>query len=138
MNFSAALAKFANPHDEEQLRALEQAATSQGSTPLATDEIQAVLDLYERFPDEDGHGIFWSLLHAVEASAGYEDALFDSVSRAPGEFNVMLVGRLANAGIVRIAGRDLLALLKAVAKRTDVSERARETAQGFLDDREAP
>lgn len=50
----------------------------------------------------------------------------------------MLVGRLANAGIVRIVGHDLLALLRAVAKRTDVSERARETAQGFLDDQEAP
>ena len=96
------------------------------------------MDLYERFPDEDGHGIFWSLLHAVEASAGYEDALIDSVSRAPGEFNVVLVGRLANAGIVQIAGCDLLALLRAVAERKEVSERARETARGFLDDQEAP
>lgn len=138
MNIPTALANLTNPHDEEQLRALEQAATSQGSTPLTTDEIQAVLDLYERFPDEDGHGIFWSLLHAVEASAGYEDALFDSVSRAPGEFNVMLVGRLANAGIVQIAGRDVLALLRAVAERTNVSERARETAKGFLDAPRAP
>lgn len=138
MNIPAALANFTNPHDEEQLRALENAAMRQGSTPLTTEEIQSVLDLYERFPDEDGHGIFWSLLHAVEASAGYEDALFDSVSRAPGEFNVRLVGRLANAGIVQIAGRDLLALLRTVAERTDVSERTRETAKGFLDKQEAP
>lgn len=136
MNIPAALANFTNPHDEEQLWAFEQAAASQGSTPLTTEEIEAVLNLYERFPDEDGYGIFWSLLHMVEASAGYEDALFESVSRAPGEFNVMLVGRLANAGIVQIAGRDLLGLLRAVAERTDVSERARETAQGFLDKQE--
>lgn len=138
MNFPAALANFTNPNDEENLWALEQAAASQGSTPLTTEEIDAVLNLYERFPDEDGYGIFWSLLHAVEASAGYEGALFDSVSRAPGEFNVMLVGRLAKAGIVQIAGRDLPALLRAVAKRTDVSERARETAQEFLEKQEAP
>ena len=128
----AALAKFVSPHDVEHLRALEAAAARIDPTKLTEADFRAVFDLYERFPDEDGYGIFWTFLHAVEAADGYESALLASVDRKPVEFNVMMVGRFLNAGVVELAERNVLTLLNALAAETDISSRARETAKNFL------
>jgi hypothetical protein len=127
-----ALARFTSPHDVEHLRMLEEAVARIDSKKMTEADFRAVFDLYERFPDEDGYGIFWSFLHAVEAAEGYESALLESVDRKPVEFNVMMVGRFLNGGVAELDGRNLSTLLNAVATRADISSRAQETAKSFL------
>ena len=128
----AALAAFTSPHDVEQLRALEQTVRSLTPASFTEQDIQAVLHLFERFPEDDGYGIFSSLLHAVEAAGGYEKALLESVQRTPGGFNVSMLCRFLNAGMQQVGGRDLLPLIRDLATRQDISPRARETAEETL------
>jgi len=130
-DFVTALAMFTSPHDVNQLQTLE-AATRVCQAKLTGEEFRAVFDLFERFPDEDGYGIFWSLVHAVEAAGGYEAALLESVGRKPVEFNVMMIGRLLNAGVLECSGQNLEVLLKLVAAREGISAEARLTAQNLL------
>jgi hypothetical protein len=128
----AALASFTHPHDAEQLRSLEQTVSSLTPASLTEEDFRAVFDLFERFPEEDEYGIFWSLLHAVEAVGGYELALLESVQRTPAGFNVAMLCRFLNGGVKEIAGRNLVSLVTAVVARRDISTRARETAEEAL------
>ena len=130
-SLSDVLAQFTEPQDPKHLRLLEGAASAIIPAELTKKDVGAIFDLYERFPNEDGYGVFWSFLHAVEASCGYELALLESVGRKACEFNVMMVGRLLNAGILQIGGQDLSLVLAALAARSDISQRVSEVAKSF-------
>jgi hypothetical protein len=82
--------------------------------------------------EEDGFGVFWSIVHFLEATNGYEEVLVESVLRNPTEFNLLMVNRLINGGVLSVAGQSLPALLREVALRQSVSPRAREVAGGFV------
>ena len=138
LDLPSQLAKFTDPEDEQHLRSLEEVVASLGSTPLNRDDIRAIFDLFERFPEEDGYGIFWSLLHAIEASGGYEADLLESVARQPGDFNVRMVGRFLNAGRTHLEGQDLFLLLKGLSVRTDIPPLARETSLEILANQNVP
>src|ERR1700723_1101145 len=55
--------------------------------------VEDLLAVFERFPEDDGAGVFWSILHGLEALTGYEPALVRSVQKRPSEFGVLMVGR---------------------------------------------
>ena len=135
MNLSlpAILANFTEPHSVDHLRSVEEAIANVDRTRLNSEDIQAIFDLFERFPDDDGYGVFSWFMHAIEASGGYEARLLESVARRPGGFNVMMVVRFLNAGISQLEGKDLLVLLRTLAARTDISPRAQETAQSYFE-----
>jgi len=61
--------------------------------------IQPLLRIFERFPEADGFGVFWSILHRIEATPGFEPFLLASVKRKPSEFTVMIINRMINGGI---------------------------------------
>jgi hypothetical protein len=46
--------------------------------------------VFERFPDHDGYGVMWSVLHGIEAILNYEIELLASVRRLPTEFGVVM------------------------------------------------
>ena len=50
------------------------------SSPDPKQYYHAIFNLFERFPDDDGAGVFWSALHGMEAVGGYEDLLLLSIS----------------------------------------------------------
>lgn len=63
--------------------------------------IPVLLGVFERFPDEDGSGVLWSIVHGIEAlEIDYGSALRESVSRKPSLMGGIMLGRLerANAG----------------------------------------
>ena len=93
-----ALQAFADPHSEAQLQALDVAVQEIAPASCAHAEFQAMFGVFERFPSQDGYGVFWGILHALEACDGYELELRASVQRKPCEFNVLMVNRLLNAG----------------------------------------
>jgi hypothetical protein len=127
-----AIERFTAPHDEAQLQQLEKAVDAIRPQDCGQAEFRALLGVFERFPEDDGYGIFWSIVHCLEACEGYESALIDSVARSPAEFNVLMVNRLLNGGLTEVDGQSLLAVLASVASNPMARSSARKSAQGFV------
>ena len=134
---SDVLSLFAAPRDEGQLRQLDGLVSSLSPNSCGPAEIRALLGVFERFPEEDGFGVFWSMLHLLEACSGYEPALIESVTRMPGHFNVLMVNRLLNAGVSQVQGISLVSVLSAVASSNNATGSVRKDAQRFIEHQEA-
>ncbi|RNI28565.1 hypothetical protein [Rufibacter latericius] len=67
--------------------------------------IRTLLNVLERFPEEDGAGVLWSIVHGLEHLDGYEQELIDSLLRQPSLLGVAMVRRIENTGQTEIAGR---------------------------------
>lgn len=123
---------FDNPEDEGQLRQLAELLDVLDSTSLNTSDVVQLLGIFERFPDDDGFGGFWQILHLLEKADGYEAALVDSVVRSPGEFNLMMIHRLLNGGIEAVGAQSLLSLLEEVALREQADPDSSQWAMHFV------
>jgi len=67
-----------------------------GQPPI--DSLPTLFGVFERFPQDDGAGVFWSIVHGVEALPyNYEPLLRESYCRAPSEMSKVMLARLANA-----------------------------------------
>ena len=115
----------------EQLESLEALLAEMSPSNLSTEEYYALFGLFERFPNHDGFGIFWSVLHMLEKSPRFEAYLLESVQRQPSEFSLRMVARLINGGVTQIGAVDLPSLLKAISTNQAVSESARAWACEF-------
>jgi hypothetical protein len=100
---------------------------------LYPDAVEELLAVFECFPEEDGAGVFWTILHGLESVGGYEPALVRSVKRQPSEFGVLMVGRLLNGGQTEVGSVSLVGLLESVAARPNVAESIRQLAQDFAE-----
>lgn len=89
--------------------------------------------LFERFPEDHGNGVFWAILHCLEAQPGCGAAVVASVRRRPTHYPVMMVNRMLNGGITTADGTDLLGLLRAVAEDESVSIGIRRDAERFIE-----
>ena len=58
----------------------------------------AIFNLFERFPNDDGSGVFWSALHGMEHHGNYESKLLMSFCRQPADMTKAMLQRLRNAG----------------------------------------
>ena len=56
-----------------------------------------LLRVFDRFPDEDGAGVFWSVVHGLESLPGYEPALRASAASSPAEFKQIMLDRIARS-----------------------------------------
>jgi hypothetical protein len=121
-----------------QLKSLEALLLKLSPSNLSNEEYCALFGLFERFPEHDGFGIFWSVLHILEKSPRHEPFLLESVQRKPSEFGLRMVARLINGGITQVGAVDLPALLKAISTRPAVSESARAWAYEFAHRNQGP
>lgn len=71
----------------------------------------AIFNLFERFPKEDGAGVFWSALHGMEAIGNYESELVLFFRRYPSEMTRIMLVRLRNSGQTHVAGVSLSLLI---------------------------
>jgi hypothetical protein len=127
------LKDFTSPQDEKQLRQLDDTLAAINPEDCGQEEFRVLLDVFERFPEEDGFGVFWSIVHCLEACTGYESALVESVTRMPVEFNILMVNRLINGGITQVNGRSLLSILTSVKSHPSATSSAKESAQDFVE-----
>jgi hypothetical protein len=88
--------------------------------------------LYERFPEADGCGVFWSILHGIESQHGCETLVVESVRRQPSQFPLLMLNRLLNAGMRWASGVELLELLQQVAANEQCLPSVRRAAKSFL------
>ena len=94
--------------------------------------IEALLRVFERFPEQDGFGIFWSIVHGLESLSGYEPLLIESVKRQPSLFGLLMINRLLNSGFFKIQSDELLSILKNIAADESRPEEIRDEAQNFV------
>ena len=129
---AAAIRSF-QPIDDEwlPLDALLQDLMAQKVT---ADGIDALFSVFERFPTEDGYGVFWTILHALEGVPAYESHLARSVHRLPCEFNLTMVNRMLNSGIKEVGAVSLRVLLEGVLRNEKASAEARAQAVEILDE----
>lgn len=67
-----------------------------GQPPI--DALPILFGVFERFPEDDGAGVFWSIVHGVEALPyNYEPLLQESHGRTPSEMSKVMLVRLANS-----------------------------------------
>jgi hypothetical protein len=118
------------PNDDNWL-ALDSLIAELWQTGHPEQAIPELLSVFERYPEEDGFGVVWGILHGLEALPNYEPELLRSLARQPSEFGVRMVGRLLNAGTREIGGVSLLQTLRALAT-TAGSPGIRAAAQGFV------
>jgi hypothetical protein len=136
VEISAAVAGFTSLTDTDQLKRLDDLAVTYSQLPKT--DAEAGLDiwfrLYERFPEEDGFGVCWAILHMIESYHPVSDRyVVASVQRKPTEFPVMMVNRILNAGTKTVGDVDLLALLQSVVDDANRPDSIRETARGFVE-----
>jgi hypothetical protein len=102
--------------------------------PLTDEGIDALLAVLERFPTEDGAGVLWSIVHALEHEepVRYQPRLLASLRRTPAELSVTMVNRILNTGERDLAGVSALQVLADIAARQDIDASIRKTAKSFL------
>jgi hypothetical protein len=132
-NIIANLDNISSVEDPDELQKLEHNLNQLLASENPELGIDALLRVFERFPDKDGYGIFWSILHSLESLPGYEGTLVESVRRQPSEFGLLMVGRLLNSGMKEVKGTNLLSVLKEVAANERQPENIRGQAQGIVD-----
>jgi hypothetical protein len=71
----------------------------------------AMFDLFARFREEDGSGVFWSALHGMEHVGGYEEMLLQSYQRSPSLMTRAMLRRLLKSGQTRIGGVSIVTLI---------------------------
>ncbi|HEY9403704.1 MAG TPA: hypothetical protein VIQ24_13655 [Pyrinomonadaceae bacterium] len=119
--------------DEAELATLDDAVSSLLASKHPQLGIGALLRIFERFPEEDGHGIFWSVLHGLESLPDYERALVESVRRQPSEFGLLMINRILNDGRSQVGSVDLLVLLEEVARDPRIQGSIRADAQEYIE-----
>jgi len=64
-------------------------------TNVSSDCLPVLFRVFERFPSDDGAGVFWSILHGIESTdLAYEQALRDSLGRRSSELGQVMLYRL--------------------------------------------
>lgn len=68
------------------------------SSDLPPEVLPVVFGIFERFPEDDGAGVLWSIVHGVEAlSLDYVPALQQSHRRRPSLMSDIMLSRAVNA-----------------------------------------
>ncbi|MFT3883275.1 MAG: hypothetical protein QM703_26930 [Gemmatales bacterium] len=129
----AAIDQLASVDAVDDLNRLHELAVQYFACAGASEYLDVWFRLYERFPEDDAFGVFWTILHSVEAQPNHGPLVVVSVRRSPSRFPVRMVNRLLNSGIQQVDGVDLLELLRAVAANDHCPPEVREEAAGFLE-----
>lgn len=71
----------------------------------------AIFNLFERYPEDDGSGVFWSALHGMEFVGGYENLLLEFHCRSPNLMTRTMLRRMLNVGETQIGNVPIAPLL---------------------------
>ena len=124
--------ELSDPESPEQLARLDAALCDARSNECDRACAEALMKVFERFPEADGFGVFWSVLHFLEAGTAYKAVLVESVRRAPSEFGLALVTRMINSGLRSVGTVELMPVVRWLATGESVNETVRQSALNFL------
>ena len=83
-------------------------------------EIESALSVFEKFPEEDGSGVFWTLLHRIE-TLDYEQKLYDSLKSRPSMMTLIMLSRIEKSGTDTIAGNPINELKNLIKSNPETS-----------------
>jgi hypothetical protein len=85
-----------------------------------------LFNLFERFPEDHGAGVLWSVVHGIETFDNYEKELLESLNRQPSEMGVVMLRRIVNSGTKVIAGLPLNRIVADLINNTLTPESVRQ------------
>jgi hypothetical protein len=125
---------FNSDEDESQLNNLDRLIEELSSQSVISPQVfESLFKIFERFPDSDGYGLFWGILHFIESRQGYESLLIESVLHKPSQFNLLMINRLINGGLFQIGNYQLLTLLELAINHPDATENSKKDAKNFIE-----
>jgi hypothetical protein len=66
------------------------------------ESLSVLIGVFERFPDDDGAGVFWSIVHGIEnLPYAYDALLTESYRRCPSEMAEIMLARLSKSVAAR-------------------------------------
>ncbi len=101
--------------------------------PDASAAFRSLLGVFARFPDDDGAGVFWSIIHGLESFPDYQPTLLTAVRESPTELSLTMVNRMLNANETHVGDVSWLSVLQAVAGNDAYFQRLRAVASRFAD-----
>ncbi len=81
------------------------------SSPDPKTYYPSIFSLFDRFPEEDGSGVFWSALHGMEAAGSYEDMLLSHFRRRPSLMTTTMLRRIKKSGQTHIGQMEIARLI---------------------------
>jgi hypothetical protein len=72
---------------------------------------QSIFILFDRFPADDGSGVFWSALHGMEFVGDYENLLLMHHRKSPSEMTEILLRRILKSGQTHIGEVEISVLI---------------------------
>jgi hypothetical protein len=93
--------------------------------------MSAIFGVIERFPDAE-LGTPGPLVHELEAMAGYEKELRNSIGRQPAPLSIWMVNRILNTTMSWDTREGWLSLLRSVLIHPKADELSRQEAMDFL------
>lgn len=68
--------------------------------------IDALFEIFEKNPTDDGAGVFWTILHGLE-TLEYEERLYESLIKKPSHMTITMLKRIENSDSGFIAGKSI-------------------------------
>lgn len=90
---------------------LEDLLSALWETPEPVRGINELFGILERFPEEDGAGVLWSIVHGVEQFPDYEQHLLESMQRQPSHIGLIMVSRMLATGATHIRNQPIAAMV---------------------------
>jgi hypothetical protein len=81
------------------------------ASPAPSKFYSAIFQLFEKFPDDDGAGVFWSAVVGMEHSGNYEQELLAYFRRWPTLITRSMLVRIRNAGHTQVRGISIESLI---------------------------
>jgi hypothetical protein len=85
-----------------------------------------LLRVFEKFPEEDGAGVFWSIVHGLENFRTYENELIESLNRQPSEMGLLMLRRIKNSGARTVGGMDISKIMRDLLSNGQLTQTLKE------------
>lgn len=81
--------------------------------------INTLFRVFERYPNDDGAGVFWTILHGLE-TLNYEESLYSSLMEKPSHMGITMLKRIENTDSELVAGKSITELKKIIQNNPKV------------------
>lgn len=120
-------------NDAEQLDQLSDAADYFFSELRNEEYLKTWFGLFERFPQDDAFGVFWTILHGIEKYPNYQTYLLQSLQNQPSVKGIEMIHRILNSGFTKIEDVELVSFLENIGNITDPSSEVYATIENILE-----
>lgn len=111
---------------------LDDLVTALLDCPTPEKGIIPLFKVLERFPEEDGGGVLWSVVHGLEHMGGYEQELLNSLNRQPSLMGLIMLRRIENTGQSEIAELKISAIYTGLLHHAKVSKSMQENISELI------